>query len=65
MLAFIGWYTNSDLKNGKIDKLTVDNIGNIKLYARWSDSTIHFDTFNIHYELDRWYIRRRCTYFIC
>lgn len=50
--TFIGWYTNSDLKNGKIDKLTVDNIGNIKLYARWSDSTIHFDTFNIHYELD-------------
>lgn len=41
--TFIGWYTNSDLKNGKIDKLTVDNIGNIKLYARWSDSTIHFD----------------------
>lgn len=50
--TFIGWYTNSDLKNGKIDKLTVDNIGNIKLYARWSDSTIHFDTFNIRYELD-------------
>ena len=47
--TFIGWYTNSDLKNGKIDKLTVDNIGNIKLYARWSDSTIPF---NIHYELD-------------
>lgn len=50
--TFIGWYTNSDLKNGKIDKLTVDNIGNIKLYARWSDSTIHFDTFNINYVLD-------------
>lgn len=50
--TFIGWYTNSDLKNGKIDKLTIETIGNIKLYARWSDSTINFDTFNINYELD-------------
>ena len=50
--TFVGWYTNPDLKNGKIEQLTIENIGNIKLYARWSDSVINYDTYNINYELD-------------
>lgn len=49
---FIGWYLNADLKNGKVEKLTIENLGDIKLYARWSDSEIEFDTYEIEYELN-------------
>lgn len=48
---FIGWYLNADLKNGKVEKLTIENLGDVKLYARWSDSEIEFDTYEIEYEL--------------
>lgn len=49
---FIGWYLNADLKNGKVEKLTIENLGDVKLYARWSDSEIEFDTYEIEYELN-------------
>ena len=50
--TFVGWYTNSDLKNGKVEEITLDLLGDITLYARWSDSVISFDTYTITYELD-------------
>lgn len=50
--TFVGWYTNSDLKNGKVEAITLDLIGDITLYARWSDSVIAFDTYTINYELN-------------
>ena len=49
---FVGWYTNADLKNGKVSEITLELLGDITLYARWSDSVINFDTYNITYELD-------------
>ena len=50
--TFVGWYTNSDLKNGKVEAISLDLIGDITLYARWSDSVIAFDTYAINYELN-------------
>ena len=50
--TFVGWYTNSDLKNGKVEEITLDLLGDITLYARWSDSEIKFDTYTITYELN-------------
>ena len=50
--TFVGWYTNEDLKNGKIATITTENVGDYKLYARWSDSTVTFDTYQITYELN-------------
>lgn len=50
--TFVGWYTNEDLKNGKISVITAENIGDFKLYARWSDSTVVFDTYEIQYVLN-------------
>ncbi len=48
--TFVGWYTNEDLKNGRVDEITTENINNFKLYARWSDSEIEFDTYTITYD---------------
>ncbi|MCM1513895.1 MAG: InlB B-repeat-containing protein [Anaeroplasma bactoclasticum] len=50
--TFVGWYMNENLKDDQIQEITLENIGNLKLYARWSDSTIEFDTYNINYVLD-------------
>ena len=50
--TFVGWYLNEDLKNGHVTKLDVEHVGDITLYARWSDSVIKFDTYQIEYELN-------------
>lgn len=50
--TFVAWYTNANLKVGETSEITVENIGNIKLYARWSDSVIPQEEYTIEYELN-------------
>ncbi len=50
--TFVDWYTNEDLKNGKVTEIAAGTTGDIKLYARWSDSVVARDTFTITYELN-------------
>ena len=50
--TFVGWYLNANLKEGKVEAITEELIGDIKLYARWSDSVVSYETYKITYVLD-------------
>ncbi len=50
-VEFIGWCLNDNYRKTFLE-LPADTTGNIKLYAKWSDTQEVFETFNINYELD-------------
>lgn len=51
-VEFVGWFTNANLKDGKMTEITAETIGDYKFYARWKDSTVVMDTYEIKYELN-------------
>lgn len=51
-VEFVGWFTNANLKDGQMTEITAETIGDYKFYARWKDSSVAMDTYEIKYELN-------------
>lgn len=50
-VEFIGWCLNDKYRKSFLE-LPADTVGDIKLYAKWSDTEEVLETFKINYELD-------------
>lgn len=51
-VEFVGWFTNENLKDGQMTEITTETIGNYKFYARWKDSNVERETYEIQYQLN-------------